>query len=202
MSLRHAILGVLTARPMTGYELSQFLASSTGWLWSATHSQIYPALAKLREQGLIEGIEGVRGESLRKVEYRITEAGERELVTWLSSWHDLPDERDPFLLQAVFLDQVPPAAAIACLRKYVEVQEADAVRAEQHAALLAQGETPLIRERFTRSPAETHEYAMLVKSAVFRGQASVARARAAWAGELADLIEARIGAEPIPAERG
>ncbi len=47
---------------MTGYELSQFLASSTGWLWSATHSQIYPALAKLREQGLIEGgIEGVRG---------------------------------------------------------------------------------------------------------------------------------------------
>lgn len=195
MSLRHAILGVLTARPMTGYDLSQFLSSSTGWLWSATHSQIYPALGKLKEEGLIEGIEGVRGESLRKVEYRITRAGERELQDWLSTWHELPDERDPFLLQAVFLDQIPPAAAIECLRRYAEVQEADAERAEQHAEHLAEGDTPLIRERFSRTPSDTHAYAMVVKSAVFRGQASVARARATWARELADTMAARAAGE-------
>ena len=34
MSLRHALLGVLAARPMSGYDLSQFFDSSTGWVWT------------------------------------------------------------------------------------------------------------------------------------------------------------------------
>lgn len=55
MSLKHALLGVLDVLPMTGSELKQFLDVSTGWMWSARHSQIYPLLARLEKEGLIKG---------------------------------------------------------------------------------------------------------------------------------------------------
>ena len=53
MSLQHAILGVLEARPMTGYELVQFFDSSMAWVWSAPQSQIYPRLRAMERDGLI-----------------------------------------------------------------------------------------------------------------------------------------------------
>jgi len=61
MSLKHALLGVLAARPMSGYELSQFFDSSTGWVWTAPHSQIYPLLVKMHSAGLIENTKKLRG---------------------------------------------------------------------------------------------------------------------------------------------
>ena len=35
MSLKHALLGILTVRPMTGYELKQFFDSSVQHFWNA-----------------------------------------------------------------------------------------------------------------------------------------------------------------------
>ena len=51
MSLKHALLGLLTHQPMTGYELKQFFDSSIQHFWNAELSQIYPTLKSL-EAGL------------------------------------------------------------------------------------------------------------------------------------------------------
>ncbi|MBA3728896.1 MAG: PadR family transcriptional regulator, partial [Actinobacteria bacterium] len=45
MSLRHALLGLLAERPMSGYDLTKVFDSSLAYVWSAKHSQIYPELA-------------------------------------------------------------------------------------------------------------------------------------------------------------
>src|SRR4051812_50048874 len=55
MSLPHAVLGLLTLAPSNGYELTRRFDESLSNAWSASHSQIYPELAKLEQAGLVEG---------------------------------------------------------------------------------------------------------------------------------------------------
>jgi DNA-binding PadR family transcriptional regulator len=50
---------------MSGYELSQFFDSSTGWVWTAPHSQIYPLLGKMEADGVLESEDQVRGTKLK-----------------------------------------------------------------------------------------------------------------------------------------
>lgn len=80
MSLRHAILGLLARQPSTGYELTRTFDRSLRTSWHASHSQIYPELAKLERAGLAEVVgRGAR----RSKTYGITDAGRDELRRWL-----------------------------------------------------------------------------------------------------------------------
>lgn len=80
MSLRYAVLGLLAQHPSTGYELTQRFDKSLNNAWHASHSQIYPELAKLHEAGLIEVVgEGARNSRT----YDITQAGREALRHWL-----------------------------------------------------------------------------------------------------------------------
>lgn len=80
VSLRHALLGMLAVRPGTGYELAQRFDQSMSNAWHASHSQIYPELAKLSELGMVEVIgEGAR----RSRTYAVTDAGRSELRHWM-----------------------------------------------------------------------------------------------------------------------
>ena len=81
MSLRHAVLGLLTLAPSNGYELTQRFDQSLSHAWHASHSQIYPELAKLEAAGMIEVVgEGARGSR----SYAATQAGRDELRRWMT----------------------------------------------------------------------------------------------------------------------
>ncbi|MGO1165080.1 MAG: PadR family transcriptional regulator [Janibacter sp.] len=188
MSLKHALLGVLDARPMSGYELKQFFDSSTGWLWSAQHSQIYPLLGKLEKSGLIRGQDQVRGEHLRRVVYEITKDGVAELRRWIGTAQPLQEDRDPFLLQAIFFDLIPDEESIPILEVYARHQRRVAEESEEHSSQLAVGATPLIRERLSRRPQHERDRIMALKALAFAGKAKVARARADWAQECITLL--------------
>ena len=54
MALRYALLGALADQPRTGYALLKHFEQSFAYAWPASHSQIYPELARLLEDGLIE----------------------------------------------------------------------------------------------------------------------------------------------------
>ena len=80
MSLRHALIGLLAINPATGYELAQKFDASLGTAWHASHSQIYPELARLLEAGMIEVVgEGARNSRT----YAVTDAGHEEIRAWL-----------------------------------------------------------------------------------------------------------------------
>ena len=140
MSLRHALLGLMAERPMSGYELSKRFAGPAH-VWSASHSQIYPELARLLQAGLIRHAEsGPRG---RKT-YQITEAGLDEVRQWLT--HSEPDRtaRDESFLRVFFLWLIEPEQARAYLQGELE----------HHRALLAHYEADRLPERQALSPAE------------------------------------------------
>ena len=88
MSLRYALLGALADRPRTGYELLKHFEQSLAYAWPASHSQIYPELARLRDDGLIEQTgSGARNSKT----YAVTEDGLAAIRSWLRDTE--PDRR-------------------------------------------------------------------------------------------------------------
>jgi PadR family transcriptional regulator, regulatory protein AphA len=90
MSIRHAILGFLSWKPFTGYELKKIFADALSFHWSGNNNQIYGSLVELRKDGAVS-IEVQQQEKLpAKKLYSITEAGRTELRTWLLAEPELP----------------------------------------------------------------------------------------------------------------
>ncbi len=82
--LEYVILGTLNYAPMTGYELKQFMDSSTNHFWHAKQSQIYRTLKKLEEQvWVISQVEAQESRPDRRL-YTITPAGHDTLQKWLA----------------------------------------------------------------------------------------------------------------------
>jgi DNA-binding PadR family transcriptional regulator len=80
MSLRYALLGSLADQPRTGYALLKHFEQSLAYAWPASHSQIYPELARLLDEGLIEQTgSGARNSKT----YAVTEAGLEDVRRWL-----------------------------------------------------------------------------------------------------------------------
>jgi PadR family transcriptional regulator, regulatory protein AphA len=90
MSIRCAILGFLSWKPFTGYELKKLFADSLSFHWSGNNNQIYGTLVELHKDGAVS-IEVLQQEKLpAKKLYTITEAGLAELRGWLLSEPELP----------------------------------------------------------------------------------------------------------------
>jgi len=51
VSLRHALLGVIKDKPLTGYDLVRHFQGTLGFLWSAPQSQLYPELRRMEAAG-------------------------------------------------------------------------------------------------------------------------------------------------------
>lgn len=191
MSLPHALLGVLSARPMNGYELSKFFDSAAGWIWSAPQSQIYTTLRRMTDDGWISQAAQTRGTRMRTHVYSITEAGERELREWVATVHDLPSPRDTVLLQALFFDLVDADSAEKVMRAYIEEQESRIARWTGHRDALRAQTTPLLVERLRARPKSQHERIARLKAAVFQGEIDRAEAMVAWARDELEQLRAR-----------
>ncbi|MFI6604102.1 PadR family transcriptional regulator [Nonomuraea sp. NPDC050536] len=117
MSLRHAVLGLLSERTASGYDLLKMFDVSLSNVWPATQSQLYAELGKLADAGLVSvAAEGPRG----RKEYAITEAGRAELRHWLTEVEPTAVTRSDMLLRVFFLSQVDPEQARAYLRRRAE----------------------------------------------------------------------------------
>jgi DNA-binding PadR family transcriptional regulator len=108
MSLRHALLGALADRPRTGYALLKHFEQSLAYAWPASHSQIYPELARLRGDGLIEQTgSGARNSKT----YAVTDAGLAEVRRWLRETDPDRRVRSDAALRTFFLWLLEPAEA-------------------------------------------------------------------------------------------
>jgi DNA-binding PadR family transcriptional regulator len=173
---------------MSGYELSQFFDSSTGWVWTAPHSQIYPLLGKMQAEGVIESENQVRGTKLKRKVYSITDQGLDELTAWIGTPHPTVGSRDPFLTQALLFDMIEPGGAAEVIEAFVVEQETIARESREHSKRLLAKETPLLQERLKNRPPAEHDRIARLKAHVFEGQAQMAETRAAWARAELELL--------------
>jgi DNA-binding PadR family transcriptional regulator len=113
MALRHALLGALADQPRTGYALLKHFEQSLAYAWPARHSQIYPELSRMLEDGLIEQTSsGARNSKT----YAVTATGVEEIRRWLQSEPDRRVRSDA-ALRTFFLWLLEPAEAIAHLER-------------------------------------------------------------------------------------
>ncbi len=147
MSLKHAILGFLTYRPFTGYDLKKFFDESVRHFWSAPQSQIYRTLKRLEEEKWV-WMEMVEQEDRpdRKV-YHITDEGRAELHRWLTTPLDLARIRHKWLVQVFFAHQLPDEEITALF-------EARAQKLRQKLELFRTGVQAVIERRFAEERSE------------------------------------------------
>ncbi|MHB8918747.1 MAG: PadR family transcriptional regulator [Desulfocucumaceae bacterium] len=125
MSLSYAIMGLLSYRPMTGYNLKQVFDNSISHFWHAHLSQIYRELSGMEEKGLVRSeVQPVEGRPDRKV-YNLTPEGEEKFNQWLLSFPRSLAKRynDEFLLRLYFGGRIGREEILYQVTKYKKETE-------------------------------------------------------------------------------
>jgi PadR family transcriptional regulator AphA len=117
----YVILGMLSWRPMSGYDVKAMVDLSTRFFWAASYGQIYPELRRLAEAGLVEG-EPQPESGRRRTQYALTAEGRRVLDDWLATEPQTLEMRDEGLLKLFFAGSAPGTArqTLAAKRRHHE----------------------------------------------------------------------------------
>jgi PadR family transcriptional regulator, regulatory protein AphA len=136
MSLKYAILGLLTIQPMTGYDLKhEAFDTSIAHFWQADQSQIYRTLDRMAQDGWVESEMEFQTDRPNKRLYRITEAGRAALIDWLSTPQPLPVYREPFLVQMFFAGMLPRERVLEHIQQHIAGHRAKLAEYEAVAGL-------------------------------------------------------------------
>ena len=76
------ILGLLSHEDLTGYDIKKRIDQAVSFFWKGSFGSIYPALAVLEKQGLVQKLESAPSGGREKIRYHITDTG----ITFLKSW--------------------------------------------------------------------------------------------------------------------
>lgn len=98
-TLAYGLLGLVARTPSSGYDLMLQLQP----FWQAKHSQIYPLLAKLEQEGYLEFTRVHQIDRPDKKVYSITDKGKIALRLWLTEPAAEPVVRDELILKAYCL---------------------------------------------------------------------------------------------------
>jgi DNA-binding PadR family transcriptional regulator len=106
VSVRHALLALLSEGPKYGLQLRQEFEARTGEVWPLNVGQVYTTLQRLERDGFVES-DGSEDEGPQKG-FRITPEGEEELSAWLRTPPDLSSPpRDELVMKILIALAVP-----------------------------------------------------------------------------------------------
>lgn len=115
-TLAYGLLGLVARTPSSGYDLMLQLQP----YWQAKHSQIYPLLAKLEQDGYMQFTRVHQTDRPDKKVYSITEKGEIALKWWLAEPTAEPVTRDELVLKAYCLPFTDDKTARAMFLERIE----------------------------------------------------------------------------------
>ncbi|HLI88066.1 MAG TPA: PadR family transcriptional regulator [Ktedonobacteraceae bacterium] len=119
-TLRYIILGLLWARPMSGYDIKLAFDRAIASYWNAGNSQIYTTLKGLSQAGLVEAELVVQTTRPNRKVYRLTAAGQAELDRWLQEQVPERFNKDEFLTKLFFCGETSDEVALCHLREHRE----------------------------------------------------------------------------------
>jgi DNA-binding PadR family transcriptional regulator len=108
MSVRHALLALLSEGPKYGLQLREEFEARTGEVWPLNVGQVYTTLQRLERDGLIES-DGTAEDGPQKG-FQITADGAQELAGWLRTPPDLSSPpRDELVIKVLIAMRLPGA---------------------------------------------------------------------------------------------
>jgi DNA-binding PadR family transcriptional regulator len=106
MSVRHALLALLSEGPKYGLQLREEFEAGTGEVWPLNVGQVYTTLQRLERDGLVESDDTT--EIGPQKGFRITADGAAELAGWLRTPPDLSSPpRDELVMKVLVALRVP-----------------------------------------------------------------------------------------------
>ncbi len=115
-----AILGFLTKRPMSGYDMQRILEKISRFHWSESNAQLYPILKRLETNAMVTSqIDAASGERKRRL-YSITDLGRQAILDWLKRPIELPKYREEILLKLSLGYNLPVSQSIKHVQNYQE----------------------------------------------------------------------------------
>lgn len=118
MTIQSAILGLLSWKPSSGYELKKVFEDSPYLYWSGNNNQIYKSLLELQKDGMITYETVHQDGSPSKKIYSVTEKGMAELKEWIVAGSAVPEFKKPFLIQLAWADMLNKDELSALLIRY------------------------------------------------------------------------------------
>jgi len=109
VSVRHALLALLSEGPKYGLQLREEFEANTGQVWPLNVGQVYTTLQRLERDGMVAAVgDHEEQETSPQKAYRITEAGTAELSQWLRVPPDLSTPpRDDLVMKVLIAVRVP-----------------------------------------------------------------------------------------------
>ncbi|WP_159883648.1 PadR family transcriptional regulator [Paenibacillus puerhi] len=83
LQAKYVILGLLSTRTMSGYEIKKSFEGDISFFFDASYGSVYPTLNKLEKEGLIVKTTIVQTDRPNKHEYAVTEAGKEALSDYM-----------------------------------------------------------------------------------------------------------------------
>ena len=118
MSLKFALLGLLSESPKYGYEIKQKFEGALGNVWSVSYGQLYPTLRRLSELEWVTKKTAPGKKAAEKNIYSITPTGIKKLNDWLlQPLRTSYRVKDEFTLKFLFFNKLPPEKVLNYLKK-------------------------------------------------------------------------------------
>jgi DNA-binding PadR family transcriptional regulator len=106
MTIRHALLALLSDGAKHGFQLAQDFEAGTGEMWPLNTGQVYTTLQRLQRDGLV-AVDDDAGDGPQHV-FELTDAGRDELAEWLRTPPDLSvPPRDELVIKLLVALRVP-----------------------------------------------------------------------------------------------
>jgi DNA-binding PadR family transcriptional regulator len=117
MSVRHALLALLSEGPKYGLQLRQEFEARTGEIWPLNVGQVYTTVQRLERDGLVESDDAE--EPGPQKTFRISEEGRAELAAWLSTppADEIPP-RDELVIKVLIALRLPGVEVAGILQTH------------------------------------------------------------------------------------
>jgi PadR family transcriptional regulator AphA len=189
MSLRFALLALLTVEPMTGYDLAKRFGSSVAFVWHAPDSQIYPELRKMAKEGLLTAEEISWGPNGKKTQYRITPEGRAAFKEWMDTPLEYARERDPVRLKAAYLEWAEPSMAKQHMQAHIDYHTMRRAQWRQMVTELRDGTNEMLGKRLAATAEQDRRRTLEYKIFTYEGLIARAETEIEWGLRGLELID-------------
>lgn len=117
--MKYIILGLISLKSMSGYELGKFIENNLALICSSSAGSIQTALKKLLELEMIKYDEIVENGKLKKY-YFITNKGKQEFSNWLKNPMQVEKVKNMELSKLFFLGFSDKNSRVESIENYIE----------------------------------------------------------------------------------
>ena len=120
MSLKHAILSMVTQKAKSGYDIAKEFSGSVSFYWEASHQQIYKTLSELEAKEWLAAHAITQTGKPDKIDYSITAQGREELMAWVERPTKKAPIKNALLVKLLTIEEVGHEVLLKELTRHQE----------------------------------------------------------------------------------